>query len=1149
MDGSQKPRNNEILPGERAELRNPSSSKQRFETLKNWETDKVQRDTLHLKACPVNVCDRAKCNGSVMNPSQMISDPRNESRSPEDIVQLATDFIDQYYESAKRFKSEAHLNRLHEVKQSIKGQGTFTLTEHELIFGAKTAWRNAPRCIGRIQWNKLQVFDCRHITSTAEMFEAICTHLKYATNKGNIRSCITFFPPRNEANGEFRVWNPQLIRYAGYRQLDGSVIGDPVNVEFTQICERLGWVGKGGRFDVLPLLLQANSKDPDMYEVPTNLVLEVDIKHPKFDWLEKMGLKWYAVPAVSNMLIDIGGIQFPACPFNGWFMGTEIGRDLCDTTRYNILEPLAKQMGLHTKNNSSLWKDKAVLELNISILHSFQSNNVTIMDHHAATESFMKHFSNELRLRGGCPGDWVWLVPPVSGSTTPIFHQEIFNYILNPTCYYQPDAWKLHTLKNRDQKVGKTKKIHFKELARFVLLASTMMTKAMAKRVKATIFYATETGKSLTYAKILREIFNHAFDAKIVAMDEYDIWLLEYESLVLVVTSTFGNGDPPENGETFAQALQDMGNGDNESSSKKFDSVNTVAPLQKRVSFHAKNTTANQDNTSEEQGILANVKFSVFGLGSRAYPNFCAFGHAIDTMLGDMKAERLLEIGEGDELSGQEDSFRHWAQNVFSAACDSFCLKEDVNIEIANASLSNTTYHPSNYRFKSVDIAAEENITGDLGKMHKKHLSSCRLIERINLQSAESKRSTILVKLDTNDSPLLDFEPGDHLGIYPCNQPELVDGLISKLEDAPAKDDVIQMETLKRKNTHLGIIENWEADVRLPPCSLRTALTRFLDITTPPTPQILSLLAECAQDENEKTKLKVLSEGSFAYEDWKFQSFPNFLEILEEFPSIKLSSSLLLSQLPFLQCRYYSISSSPNYHPGQIHCTVSVVSYTTKGGSGPVHHGVCSSYLNRIPAGEKISCFIRHASGFRLPKDPSTPCLLIGPGTGIAPFRSFWQQRIYETSSEAKVNGTMALLFGCRHPLHDHLYKKEVEEAKKLGVISHSYTAFSRSPHTPKTYVQHILENEISDFVFDSIHNRNGHFYVCGDVTMAADVNRAFKSVLVKNGMMKEDSDNYIRKMKSDNRYHEDIFGVTLRTSEVTDSVRKHVRKNSIKPL
>uniref|UniRef100_A0A8B9I9X2 nitric-oxide synthase (NADPH) n=1 Tax=Anser brachyrhynchus TaxID=132585 RepID=A0A8B9I9X2_9AVES len=271
------------------------------------------------------------------------------------------------------------------------------------------------------------------------MFGFLCTHIQYATNRGNIRSAITIFPQRVPGRGDFRIWNSQLIRYAGYRQPDGSVLGDPANVDITELCVHYGWSPGNGRFDVLPLLLQGPDEAPELFPLPPELVLEVPLTHPTLEWFGELGLRWYALPAVSNMLLEIGGLEFPAAPFNGWYMSSEIGtRNLCDSHRYNLLQEVALRMGLDTRKTSSLWKDKAAVEVNIAVLHSYQVGwRVTIVDHHAATESFVKHMENELRTRGGCPADWVWIVPPISGSLTPVFHQEMVNYQLCPTFRYQ----------------------------------------------------------------------------------------------------------------------------------------------------------------------------------------------------------------------------------------------------------------------------------------------------------------------------------------------------------------------------------------------------------------------------------------------------------------------------------------------------------------------------------------------------------------------------------------------------------------------------------------------------------------------------------------------------------------------------------------
>ncbi|XP_073533292.1 nitric oxide synthase 3 isoform X1 [Phyllobates terribilis] len=1110
--------------------------------IKNWENRTLSYDILNVQAEQDVACTKARCLGSVMFPPQMSCPQPREAKSTEELLPKAKDFINQYYTSIKRSQSKSHMERVKEVEQEVLATGTYQLKETELIFGAKQAWRNAARCVGRIQWSKLQVFDARDCRTTHEMFTYICNHIKYSTNKGNIRSAITIFPQRKDGASDFRIWNSQLIRYAGYRQEDEAVVGDPMNVELTELCVQLGWKPKGGRFDVLPLLLQANGDDPKIFEIPPELVLEVPLRHPNYEWFSELGLKWYALPAVSSLLLEIGGLEFPAVPFNGWYMSTEIGmRNLCDSYRYNITEDVAKKLGLDTKKTSSLWKDRAALEINIAVLHSYQNDKVTIVDHHAATESFMKHMEHETRLRGGCPADWVWIVPPMSASLTPVFHQEMVNYHLSPSFLYQADPWKHHIWKGSQSTI--TRKRTFKEVANAVKFSAKLMGQAMARRVKATILYATETGRSETYAQKLCNIFTYAFDPKVICMDQYDTVDLVHETLVLVVTSTFGNGDPPENGEGFARELMEMTSPNiaalqpeqQKSYKTRFNSVSQTDQLV--ASWKKKRK---QSSNTDSAGPLGTLRFSVFGLGSRAYPHFCAFGHAVDTRLEELGGERILEIGEGDELCGQEDSFRAWAKAVFKAACDTFCVGDDTDLNIPDFFQAKGSWQRSMYRM-SIQASSPDLVTG-LSQVHRRKVYEATLISKENLQSEKSSRSTILIKLNTEGQDELRYSPGDHLGVFPCNREDLVQALLERVEDPPPANDTVQVETMDKDSSRrlgTGRKATWVSDTRIPPCTLRQALTNYLDITTPPTPQLLQLLSVLCEDPEERQRLETLSQDARQYEEWKWYRCPTLVEVLEEFPSICVPSSLLLTQLPLLQQRYYSISSSMEVYPDQIHLTVAVVLYHTQENKGPLHYGVCSTWLDQLTPGAPVPCFVRGAPSFHLPSDITAPCILVGPGTGIAPFRGFWQQRLYDFENKGLVPGEMTLVFGSRCPELDHIYKDETYDAQKRGALSQIYTAFSRQPDCPKTYVQHILRMQLACHVYEVLRHSNGHMYICGDVTMATDVLQTVQLILVSQGDMSiVEAGDYIGELRDQNRYHEDIFGITLRTQEVTSRVR-----------
>jgi nitric-oxide synthase len=307
------------------------------------------------------------------------------------------------------------------------------------------AWRNNTHCIGRLHWKSLVVRDMRHLSTAEEIFEALVEHIRFATNGGKIRSTMTVFAPQMPGQPGIRIWNPQLIRYAGYSQPGGSVIGDPLHAELTRAIQQLGWMGgKGTPFDILPVVIQMPHQPPRMFELPRDIVLEVPLSHPNYPWFAQLGLKWHALPVISNMRLEIGGISYTAAPFNGWYMGTEIGaRNLGDVNRYNLLPLIAQKMGLDIRSDRTLWKDRALVELNVAVLSSFSQHGVTVVDHHTASRQFLLHDEQEKRAGRCVPAHWVWMVPPISGSASPIFHMPHYkNTTLKPNFFYQQPAWK-----------------------------------------------------------------------------------------------------------------------------------------------------------------------------------------------------------------------------------------------------------------------------------------------------------------------------------------------------------------------------------------------------------------------------------------------------------------------------------------------------------------------------------------------------------------------------------------------------------------------------------------------------------------------------------------------------------------------------------
>ncbi|WP_420037791.1 nitric oxide synthase oxygenase [Streptomyces sp. cg28] len=334
--------------------------------------------------------------------------------------------------------------RIAEAEAELAATGTYTHTPRELEHGARLAWRNANRCIGRLYWRSLRVRDLRHLDSAEEIAAACADHLRQAAPGGRVRPLITVFAPDRPGRPGPRIWNDQLIRYAGHVQRDGHVIGDPRAAGLTAYARQLGWRGAGSTsaFDVLPLVVQeAPHRRPRLFPLPDDAILEVPLEHPEFTWWAGLGLRWYAVPALAGMCLEIGGICYGAAPFNGWYMGTEIGaRNLADTDRYNLLPLLAHRLGLDTATDRSLWKDRALVELNRSVLHSFDRAGVTITDHHTESVRFLTHLEREESHGRTVGADWSWIVPPLSGSATPVFHRTYDDVRHTPAYVHHPEA-------------------------------------------------------------------------------------------------------------------------------------------------------------------------------------------------------------------------------------------------------------------------------------------------------------------------------------------------------------------------------------------------------------------------------------------------------------------------------------------------------------------------------------------------------------------------------------------------------------------------------------------------------------------------------------------------------------------------------------
>ena len=584
----------------RAELRNLASVHQ-VNQIPSVDYPKLAEPLLEtLSTFGLPLTERTRHGWSVLfgRVIRVISEPMAQQ---ERLLDAAREFIDQLAEELVWPATKVE-KRWSEISHEIRATGTYTQTYEEIEYGAKLAWRNAPKCIGRISWKNLIVRDRRHVTEPDAIFAECVEHLRAATNGGNIEIVLTVFrPTRPQERWGPRIWNSQLIRYAAHAMPDGSVIGDRANLDLTAAIRKLGWTPpeQPSHFDVLPLVIDVPGQEPRLYELDKADVLEVPISHPGEPRVAELGLKWCAVPAIANFRMEIGGIDYGCLPFNGWFMGTEIARNLFEEKRYDRASELTEAFGLDTSSEMTLWRDRAFLELNTAILHSFSQARVTLVDHQTASRQFMIHDLREKKAGRECPAQWSWIAPAAGGSTTPVWHHETRDFHLRPCYSYAADRW---AVVERD------------------FAPARILTPVQQKTRRPLILYASETGTAEGYARqAARRLSSLA--PVVLSLDEVDVGTLPRESLALLITATCRDGEIPANGKAMMEWL-----------------------------------------AGAKPGALRGLGFAVLGIGNRIYPNYCAAAVEFDAALEAAGGERLSALTLADEIAGQADTVKQWLE-------------------------------------------------------------------------------------------------------------------------------------------------------------------------------------------------------------------------------------------------------------------------------------------------------------------------------------------------------------------------------------------------------------------------------------------------------------------------------------------------------
>lgn len=466
---------------------------------------------------------------------------------------------------------------------------------------------------------------------------------------------------------------------------------------------------------------------------------------------------------------------------------------------------------------------------------------------------------------------------------------------------------------------------------------------------------------------------------------------------------------------------------------------------------------------------LDSVQFAVCALGDRSYLQFCQTGKEIDARFEVLGAKRLVDRVDCDV--DYEEAVEGWLVNVLEKLPVPTALAADTRSAIVHSNGQSS-------------VAPATKAAGTSLYDRKKPFAS-PILEKIQLNGRGSQKETWHLELSLEGSGLV-YEPGDSLAIYATNPESLVKEVLYT-----AMLNGNKTVTYNGKEAEFRHI--LQQDVEL------SVLTR----------EVVDQYANWTNN----AKLKAIVQDNAALKNFLWGR--NVADLLREFPAA-LSEATLLGFLRKMPPRSYSIASSLLAHPDEVHLTVAAVRYDF---NGRPHQGVASTFLaDRIKTGESVPVFLEHNEYFKLPADDATDIIMVGPGTGVAPFRAFVEER-----SERGASGKNWLFFGNPHFETDFLYQIEWLNYLKRGTLDRLDVAFSRD-QKDKIYVQNRLA-ERSRLIYERLEN-GAHFYVCGDKTrMATDVQIAVSQIVAKeSGKGEEYAAEYLKNLKKQRRYLEDVY-------------------------
>ncbi len=549
-----------------------------------------------------------------------------------------------------------------------------------------------------------------------------------------------------------------------------------------------------------------------------------------------------------------------------------------------------------------------------------------------------------------------------------------------------------------------------------------------SERSSVTVLWASQTGNAEAFAAhCAAQLEQVGLAVTLSSMAGVTPADLAACSTVLLLASTFGDGEPPDGGVSLWRALQ-----------------------------------------AEDAPCLNRIRFGVLAFGDASYDRFCGFGRQLDARLEQLGARRLLPRADCD--ADFEERAGQWLRELLAA------LGQDIAVPTGQAA----------GRAAGRVTATLASASSSGSRYSKRTPFSSRLLTNRLLNKRGAAKETRHIELALDET--FEYEVGDALGVWPSNCPELVEELVDCLELAP--DTAVATPRGEQP--------------------LATALLNHYEIAH------LSRdgIAAIAKQGQVGPLVKLLEPGREAdLKQWLWGR--QLIDVLREHPDVRWSAAELVSWLRPLQPRLYSISSSPKVASREVHLTVSTVRYQHR---GKLRKGVSSTFLADRAQASPVPVFLHRSTHFRPPRDPHTPIIMIGPGTGIAPFRAF----LHDRQADGAV-GKNWLFFGEQHAASDFYYRDELEGWQRDGLLTRLDLAFSRD-QADKLYVQDRMREQGAQ-LWDWLQE-GAHLYVCGDASrMARDVENTLRDIVaVHGGLSREDSDAFIRQLSADKRYVRDVY-------------------------